>query len=228
MFAKELTNVILELVGYGLARDYNVHDCRRLSPGRSLVSWTTRHQAATRPRAEYGTVDEYLGLLGSQQYSCVLQDGSILQIQYELKRRDILWHRLCFYPNPFDVVWEESDGRTIEEVIEDLRPDERRDMLRLRTPVRFDYQPMDIGDLHSPCHMHIVRECCRVPVRSAMPPRVFLEFVFRNFYPEHWTDQRDRLFAQQLKRLGTWNTPTTIEPNDVKFAHLHWAGTTSS
>ena len=223
MFAKELTNVILELVGSGLARDYNVHDCRRLPSGRSLVSWVTRHEATTRPRAEYASVDEYLGLLGSQQYSCILRDGSMLQIEYELERRNISWHRLCFYPNPFDVVWEEDDDRTIGEVIEDLTSEDGRDIPRLRTPVRFDYQPSDVGDLHSPCHMHIVRECCRVPVRSAVPPRVFFAFVFRSFYPEDWIEHRNQLFAEQLKRLGAWNTPATIETDDVQFAHLHWA-----
>ena len=106
------------------------------------------------------------------RYSVVMMDGGILQLEYMLKRGDILWHRLCFYPCPIEYDPYDEDEHQLAEIIEELDMAGWWDKARLRGPLRFDYHPKDATDAHPASHLHMVMDGRRVPVRSAGIHRV--------------------------------------------------------
>lgn len=49
---------------------------------------------------EFAKVEEDIQLLEKRQYSFVLFDGSLIQIIYLFRKRDIVRHNLSWYPPP--------------------------------------------------------------------------------------------------------------------------------
>lgn len=214
--ANKLTTFVFWLLEEGLALDSKGHVARDRPGRQSFVSWTVPHGIPVPERVNYACLTEYLSLIRSHRYSAILFDGSVLQMEYVIRKRNITWHRLCYYPNPFDFEVDESDDRTLEDIIVDLDSTALREKLKLRTPVRFDYHPSGADDIHPSCHLHMIKECCRVPVRSAMPPNVFIDFVFRNFYPDEWASH------ESLRNFAKMRTRRTLTKEESRFVHLHW------
>ena len=218
--ANRLTSLSMSLLELELALNARTHFVRPLSDRHFEVSWLPVKGLDSAFRTDFGTMQEYLEVLRSQRYSVVMFDGGILQFEYVLKPGEITWHRLCFYPCPVDYVRDERDERQFAEIVEELDRNALWTDVRLRGPMRFDYHPKSVMDTHPASHLHMVNENCRIPVRSAVPPHVFVEFVFSNFYPSVWTSQRDRL------SFPDWNLPLEVRTEDAAMAHVHWHGTT--
>jgi hypothetical protein len=123
-------------------------------------------------------------LLGSNAFSIVLFDASLLQITIEFSHSNMVAHRLCYYPCPVVI----DNELLVEEPILDVFDVfvEHRDLLRLRTPVRFDYDPINAQVGHPVSHAHLQVESCRCPVVAPIGIGVFIKFIFANFYAEVW------------------------------------------
>jgi hypothetical protein len=135
--------------------------------------------------AEFATIEEYSNYVDSQTYSTVLYDGSLLQISYDFQRDDLVGHRLCYYPCPFDMDQELLRTEPIGELI-DLYRDNVGTTINLRSPCRFDYDRTYSGGAHPRVHMHVIRPHCRWPVSRPLSIGHFIGFVFRHFYPNIW------------------------------------------
>jgi len=58
--------------------------------------------------------------------------------------------------------------------------------LRLRTPLRFEYDPNNASDGHPICHAHFLWSHCRCSVVAPLSLGHFVKFIFHHFYPELW------------------------------------------
>ena len=56
----------------------------------------------------FGSIDEYVAWLESGEYSAILFDGSMLQISFEFQSKDLIAHRLAYYPCPIELTDEEQ------------------------------------------------------------------------------------------------------------------------
>ena len=137
----------------------------RGSSRRTQVTWPSlmRPDVVT----GYGTVDEYMAQLDCTAYSAVLLDGSIVQLEYGMDGASIVSHRLAFYPCPFQIDADLLGEFGLREVIE---ASDSLDLVRLRTPVRFDFALQAERDDHSASHVHFNHEECRVAVSSPVDP----------------------------------------------------------
>jgi hypothetical protein len=53
-------------------------------------------------RGGSATVADYRGWLKRRAYSAVLYDGAIVQLTYDVSGRQVVGHRLAYFPCPFD------------------------------------------------------------------------------------------------------------------------------
>jgi hypothetical protein len=88
------------------------------------------------------------------------------------------------------------------------------DSLRLRTPLRFDYDPRNAAQGHPSCHLHMIQSYCRCPVIAPVTIGHFVHFVFRHFYPTLWFEHE---FFQSLPRKVENRTITQYEESDLHF-----------
>ena len=185
--ATRINELMASLLQAGCAIDIGHHVVSQGRSGVAIVSWRLSVIVAGEfPRERFACLDEYIYFLENRQYSGVLSDGAILQISYQIRRNKIVWHRLCYYPCPLHFVPEEIGEEPLVDLILNLDYGSLKDRLRMRSAVRFDFDPDNARFNHPASHVTINETCCRIPVRASLDLRNFVHFVFMNFYPDHW------------------------------------------
>lgn len=182
--------------------------------GRARVTWRSQIGGRSLTAGAFGTVDEYSDWVQTGAYSAVLNDGSLLQLSYDFLREDLVAHRLLYYPCPFNIDPTLLDELSLPEVI-DLYRGQPSSTLRLRSPLRFDYDLAAQADGHPASHMTLLSENCRWAVVAPLSPGHFVRFIFRHFYPEWW--RRFEFLREWPQHLGD-RTITAAEES-----HLHIA-----
>jgi hypothetical protein len=182
---------------------------------RTRITWgTTFATGGLMSASAFATVDEYRSFIGSQIYSAVFFDGSLLQISYDFEGHDLVGHRLCYYPCPFDVDPEWLLTDPLADVI-DTYSESRGVKTNLRSPFRFDYDEENFGSGHPAVHMHLIKANCRWAVSRPLSVGDFIRFIFRHFYSDIWSVQP---FLQELPR---WNAGThTIVAAEESEVHV--------
>lgn len=164
--------------------------------------------------SEFATVNDYCQQLAANAYTVVLFDGSILQISFDFRRSDVVGHRFCFFPCPFNIPPTDFLELPILDTIQ-LYEQAGLDLLRLRTPLRFEYDPNNGSDDHPICHVHFMWSHCRCSVAAPLSLGHFIKFIFQNFYPKVWQHH------SFLRDWPTWLGNRTI--SEVQESMLHFA-----
>src|SRR5260370_14700033 len=86
----------------------------------------------------FATVTEYRNFVDAQMYSAILFDGAIVQISYDFSGNNLIGHRLCYYPCPFDMDPGLIRIEPLGDLI-DMYKENRETTTNLRSPCRFDY-----------------------------------------------------------------------------------------
>jgi len=128
----------------------------------------------------------------------------------------VIWHRLCYYPCPVQLLPDEISEEPLVDLILNLDHAALKDRLRMRSAIRFDFDPDNARQNHPASHVTLNETCCRIPVRASLDLRNFIQFVFMNFYPEHW-DTVSALHALPKERHGA-----SILETEQRKIHLHW------
>lgn len=168
------------------------------------------------PMGRFATLDEYMYFLVNRHYSFVLNDGAIVQIEYKIQRNKIVWHRLCLYPCPIDMLNVDLAGAEIGDFLMDIGARDFKEFVRLRSPIRFDFDPENAATFHPGSHMTICSDQCRIPVKSYIDIRKFIEFVFFNFYPDIWKE------FDFVKNITPDNQTPCITDDEKGVFHINW------
>lgn len=216
---REIAHIISSMLATGLAVDSNPPVPRRTANVTHVV-WSS---AIPMPAVPFGTVADYRWLLENRQYNLLLLDGSLLQATLMFHRDDLIRQSLCYYPcpvsfppqhDPIDSSMTELVDKVLLDAIEslewlaplrspELNPAEgsfHEYSLRMRAPLRFDYDPAAQGTLHSAAHLHLGDQNCRIPVYAPMSFGNFVRFVFRSYYRDEW-NRHDFLRALPARSL---------------------------
>jgi len=169
-------------------------------------------------RRPHPSVLDYRHWIESGAYSAILQDGGLLQISYQFAGNQVDQHRLAYVPCPYPLTSRDISAFDIGDLVERYDDCHPSDVV-LSSTVRFDFDMGAAAPEHPASHMTINSSECRVPCAAPLRLGHFIEFVFRHFYPEHWSSQP---FLRKLTK-ETWmgNTATTEERQGI---HLAWAG----
>jgi hypothetical protein len=215
----DVRNFLDLLLEFGLAVWTKPVIVKTFTNGAARVSWpATCDFRGDLFRRDCSTVDSFCDWLDAQEFSAILFDGAMLQITFDFFGNELMGHRLGYYPCPFEL---DDDGRQllreqpIRDVI-DMYRDRWEDFCRLRTPVRFDYDPSAAAEDHPASHITLNGEACRLPVRGPLSLGHFVDFVFRNFYREQWTTY------EFLRRQHRQDADRTITTQEECMIHLNW------
>ena len=199
----------------GLVLDTRPVVVERTTRGNLRVTWRSAKAGAELFRAQFASLDDYVGWVNAGAYTVLLFDGAFLQFSYDFHQDRLAAHRLAYYPNPFDMDLVELQQRPLLDVLDEYRQDWTRG-LRLRSPLRFDFDPLAVNDGHPATHLTLNSADCRWAMVSPMSPGQFLRFVFRHFYPSLWN---------QMEFIRTWRQeyhPRTITLIEESALHVSW------
>jgi len=210
---KEMDKFVVELSRTGLAIQSNTTVVEQLRGRRVLITWSNS-QALDTDMREYASWLEYVALVRGRQYTALLSDFSLLQMSYWLERGRIVKHRLGYFPCPLLVDPDEVEEWGLLDWLELLRGEDLRERLRQDAPLRFDFDPAASGEGHSASHLHVSRQCCRIPVYAPLSPGRFIHFIFSHFYPNDWSR------SGFLRSWPCRQAPRTISPAERRELHL--------
>lgn len=128
----------------------------------------------------YAEIYEYL--LTHRQFNFRMLDGGLIQIMYCFdNKKELIKHRLCYFPSPTFEAFQNDPELYIDEsnyyadvILKSILP----------VPVRFDFDVVNFKELtHPACHLSLGQyKNCRIPVVSPICPANFLNFILRSFY----------------------------------------------
>ncbi len=183
----DIRRLIAVLTAHNLALDSNAVFEQSL-PNRDILISVTRSMALSEMFDAFGTLDEYLWYLERRFFAGVLFDGSLLQITYRFERLVVKYHRLCFYPCPVTLDNDVVSEYGITEYIDLLREGGLDRAVRLRSPLRFDYDMGAAAEQHPAVHLTLSESFCRIPVAYPLSVGHFIRFVFAYFDPRIWSE----------------------------------------
>lgn len=228
---RDVVRLCTELLDRDLALRVNPPRMRTVR-GRQIIDSTDYSISASFPLNQIASVEEYRTIIRSRLYTCLLFDGGVLQIRYEVKRRNLVGHRLCYYPAP--AILEPTDYRPGEDDIEEAiflrlasglqgeldamfgEHEEQRQKdggISVLGPLRFEFDEAEVPQ-HPFSHLHLSRSDCRIPVFAPLSVGHFVRFVFRHFYTNVWQEQ------EIIRQWPLRDFTRTIRPEEQHRMHL--------
>jgi hypothetical protein len=206
---REVGDFVIQMLDAGLALQGGTPVERRTRDG-TLVTWAASATAdPLTPPGATGTLREYRRIIANAQYTCLLFEGSIIQMSFLYDRTDLTKYRMSFVPCPLlfgegelRVDDDQSYINTFDEVaaadlaspthfmdvgykdVVDTSP--HSSQLRLRATLRFDFDIAAARPGHPASHFHLTGESVRWAVFGPISVGHFVRFIFRNFYPLQW------------------------------------------
>lgn len=159
----------------------------------------------------------YRTWLESGAYSALLNDGALLQMTYDFVGHSLVAHRLPWVPCPFKIDADLLQHEAPVDVIDVYAAGKPEDVI-LRSAIRFDYDIDRATEEHPAAHVSINSSACRVACAAPMRLDHFVDFVFRNFYPEIW---RENPFFEGMSR-SAWG-PHTVTADQASKLHMSWS-----
>ena len=176
----QLNELTTDLIQTGLCDDQNFPYIVKLSEDRKKVCIGDLNTNIFLKNVPYR--DVYYEMLKKRGYNFKMLDGAMILLEYTFQKDKIIHHRLSFFPSPDLLEYQQNEEIYLEdEIYADIL-----DKQIVAVPLRFDYENKEeIAEPieHPISHLTIGQyENCRIPVSSAVPPSLFIEFIIRNFY----------------------------------------------
>jgi hypothetical protein len=228
----EVTRLTVKLLEYELAVATNPPVIFPVG-NKVRLSWPRAKEATgTLTELPFASLSEYQSFLRGNHYTALLTDGALIQLSFDFKNDEMVRHRFCYYPCPLilpdpsyasdiDAWFDLLDQELYAEIEAHEDMDETADepiqvsanaRLRLRSPIRFDFDPAGAVRGEPACHLHVNNGDVRIPIHSALSLKAFLGFVFDHFYPTN---------IAVLENFAERTFPRCISSSDELRMHLH-------
>ena len=210
---KEIIQLTHLLVGSGLSANQNYPLEKTDTKGIVSVEWKNVENLSISLRnIEYKEI--YNELDKNRDYSIKLLDGALVHMMYKFKDNEIISHRLAFYPSPkLESYQNEPELYEEDEIYADVI---YKNIVAF--PIRFDYNKDEVKSEypHPISHGSLGQyKNCRIPVWGPVSPRVFMEFIFKNFYSKAFY----KFLHNKMPKFCT--TFTTIKEYESKELHFN-------
>jgi hypothetical protein len=210
---KGLNTFIFEWQKAGLVADSRQHNA--YTRARGIVEVTWGDDGYVLKDDQFASLNEYINLVESRQYSMLLSEGDMLQFSFSLDRSTVVRHRLCWYPCPIKLTRDEIENSSlIDAMLERMANGDLEDFYS-KSPIRFDFDPADGSEDHPVVHLHMISEECRIPVKSPLCLRRFVDFIAENFYSD----------IEEIRRLNqnavTWIGTDTLTDHQKSKLHVN-------
>lgn len=177
---KGVNDLIFEWQKAGLVSDSRIHSAFRRAGGLCEVTWGDDGYVLKDDK--FASLNEYINLVDNRQYSMLLSEGDMLQFSFTLNRDEVVKHRLCWYPCPLSLSREEVENSGLTDAIIERMSSGCFEDFYSKSPLRFDFDPVNSSEDHPEVHLHMVSEDCRIPVKTPLCLKKFLDFIVENFY----------------------------------------------
>lgn len=183
--ANQMNSTLEMLMEKALAISYNavppVNDIVR----RCQITWNGHISHRANSGKSFTMLDQYIHILQTNSYHCLLFDGSIIRANFEFEDDKLLRQNLLWWPAPYNYGDILQEGYPPVELFQNFCEDKDwPKIIRMRSPIRIDFDSSNNAEKHPPGHLHIQNEETRLNINNPVCFNRFVNFIFRNFYPQ--------------------------------------------
>lgn len=203
---EQILNTLLTMSYYGLTRITKNVSCL-LDGSIEIITWDNHVAGRHNAGDAFTTLNQYVSIYETGAYHCILFDGSIIRVYFKFNRNILLQQSLLYWPAPINIPEEDIDELGIREAI-DLyltTSNSQSTSLKMRSPIRFDFDPSIQTSIHPATHLHIQHAECRISVRNPICFNTFIKFIFLNFYPNIKFDIFDKFDSLHYSGFELYN-----------------------
>ena len=149
------------------------------------ITWNNHVPERANCGKAFTTLDQYLHILETNSYHCLLCDGSILRANFEFEDECLLAQNLLWWPSPYDYGSILEEGYPPVELVKEFYADPLwHKAIKMRSPIRIDFDGQKNTANHPHSHLHIQNEETRLSTNKPICFNKFVDFILRNFYPQ--------------------------------------------
>ena len=155
------------------------------------ISWYNHVGGRLNCGKSFSTLDQYEYILKNNSYTLTLFDGSIIRISFKFKDKILISSSQLWWPSPFDNIDIDPELELIDYYDIYKSDKEWFKNIKMRSPVRIDYDSANDTEIHPASHMHTQHHECRIKVNKPLCFNAFISFIFKNFYPYKSLDYKN-------------------------------------
>jgi len=151
----------------------------------STLTWDNHIAGRHNSGRAFTTLNQYVSIYETGAYHSILFDGSILRVFFKFHKNILVQESLLFWPAPIIIPEEDIDELGIREAVNTYlsMQNSTTTELKMRSPVRLDFDPISKTPKHPETHLHMQHSECRMSVNRPWCFNTFIRFIFCNFYP---------------------------------------------
>lgn len=214
---KEIQDVTKDVIEVGLINDQNFPSTKQYH-GICDVDVSTYLGGLIHKKETYEKLYDLLRV--QRVFNVLMIDGAMMHLQYRFSGKELITHRLAFFPAPTLLPFQsEPDIYLDDEIYANIIA--RR---VVAIPFRFDFdrKAFKIGD-HPMAHFTLGQyENCRIPVTAPLTPYQFFSFVIRNFYyfdKASWKNEIQKIFVKAYNSKRYFSNTIDQEEKE-QFMHI--------
>lgn len=181
----QINSTLAMLQEVSLVISYNEVPPFDIRQHRCQITWRNHVSDRSNGGKAFMRLEQYLHILETNSYHCLLFDGSIIRANFVFEDDFLIEQNLLWWPAPYDYGQLLQDGYPPVELMLDFYGDSAwHEAIKMRSPVRIDFDCGNNTANHPHSHLHIQNEETRLNTNHPICFSRFVEFVFRNFYPQ--------------------------------------------
>jgi hypothetical protein len=150
-----------------------------------IITWGNHIPDRANCGATFTTLEQYEHILKAGAFHCIIFDGSIIRSSFTFEGNSLKAHSHLWWPSPYIENESFSGEYTPQNRYEDFLTDPNlKEKIRMRTPVRIDYDPTSETEIHPLIHMHTQHHESRIYIEKPICFNKFVKYIFQNFYPD--------------------------------------------
>ena len=177
---KQIKNITTSLIGTSFLIEHN-----HVSDKNGVITWEGfRDISFSLKNVSYDEI--YFESLKERAFNFKLIDGALIQLMYECDDKEIIKHRLTFYPKPNIERFQDNPQGFEETHFGNKLFSDIYNRKVIAFPIRFDFdldESKYVEHDHSFSHLTLGNyKNCRIPVSKPVTPCKFILFILRSFY----------------------------------------------
>jgi len=148
------------------------------------ITWTNHQRGRNLSSRYFNNIDQYMSVLCNGAYHALFCDYSILRYSFVFDKNKLVSQNLLWWPCPVNVDKELADEFGVIDAINLTLEDKGLvSKLRMRSPIRFDFDINNNTFDHPRAHFHMQHPENRINTREPICFNTFVKFILENNYP---------------------------------------------